>query len=98
MEKRIFRLPLISKTGSRDLPWDLECITGYNIIEAEDLDEADARDVRQKLHRNIRPGQQSDADRRRGAPGLPDARNRRESTVQPGSIHHAGPLPGNRDP
>jgi len=31
----------ISKNGSRDLPWDLDCITGYNIIEAEDLDEAE---------------------------------------------------------
>lgn len=30
----------ISKDGSRDLPWDQQCITGYNIIEAESLDEA----------------------------------------------------------
>ena len=27
----------ISKTGTRDLPWNLESITGFNIIEAEDL-------------------------------------------------------------
>jgi uncharacterized protein YciI len=31
----------ISKNGTRDLPWDQECITGYNIIEAENLDEAE---------------------------------------------------------
>ena len=31
----------ISKAGSRDLPWDMESITGYNIIEAESLDEAE---------------------------------------------------------
>jgi len=30
----------ISKSGSKDLPWSMESITGYNIIEAEDLDEA----------------------------------------------------------
>jgi hypothetical protein len=32
----------ISKEGSKDLPWSMETITGYNIIEAEDLDEAEA--------------------------------------------------------
>ena len=31
----------ISKGGTRDLPWDMACITGYNIIEAEDLDAAE---------------------------------------------------------
>lgn len=31
----------ISKSGTRDLPWDRECITGYNIIEAESLDAAE---------------------------------------------------------
>ncbi len=30
----------ISKSGTRDLPWDRECITGYNIIQAENLDAA----------------------------------------------------------
>lgn len=30
----------ISKSGTRDLPWGRESITGYNIIEAEDLDAA----------------------------------------------------------
>lgn len=30
----------ISKSGTRELPWDMESITGYNIIEAEDLDAA----------------------------------------------------------
>ncbi len=30
----------ISKSGTRDLPWDMDSITGYNIIEAEDLDAA----------------------------------------------------------
>lgn len=30
----------ISKSGTRDLPWDMESITGYNIIEAESLDAA----------------------------------------------------------
>jgi hypothetical protein len=36
----------VSKTASRDLPWGLEAITDYNIIEAEDLDSAEqiARD------------------------------------------------------
>ena len=28
----------ISKNGTRDLPWNMESITGYNIIEAESLD------------------------------------------------------------
>jgi hypothetical protein len=31
----------ISKSGTRDLPWGMESITGYNIIEAEDLDAAE---------------------------------------------------------
>jgi hypothetical protein len=31
----------ISNAGSRDLPWNMESLTGYNIIEAEDLDEAE---------------------------------------------------------
>ncbi|MBT4099883.1 MAG: hypothetical protein HOC05_12700 [Gemmatimonadetes bacterium] len=31
----------ISKNGTRELPWDAECITGYNIIEAESLEEAE---------------------------------------------------------
>jgi hypothetical protein len=31
----------ISKSGTRDLPWDLGSITGYNIIEAENLDAAE---------------------------------------------------------
>ena len=26
----------ISKTGTKDLQWDMESITGYNIIEAEE--------------------------------------------------------------
>ena len=30
----------ISKSGTEDLPWGMESITGYNIIEAEDLDAA----------------------------------------------------------
>jgi hypothetical protein len=30
----------VSKDGINDLPWDIESITGYNIIEAEDLDAA----------------------------------------------------------
>lgn len=30
----------ISKDGSRELSWNAESITGYNIIEAESLDEA----------------------------------------------------------
>jgi hypothetical protein len=30
----------ISKSGTKDLPWGMESITGYNIIEAEDLDAA----------------------------------------------------------
>jgi hypothetical protein len=31
----------ISKSGARDLPWNMESITGYNIIEAESLDAAE---------------------------------------------------------
>ncbi len=31
----------ISKSGSKDLPWGMESFTGYNIIEAEDLDAAE---------------------------------------------------------
>ena len=31
----------ISKAGTKDLPWDMDSITGYNIIEAEDLDAAE---------------------------------------------------------
>jgi len=31
----------ISKNGVRDLPWDLDALTGYNIIEAESLDAAE---------------------------------------------------------
>ena len=27
----------ITKTGTHDLTWDLDSITGYNIIEAEDM-------------------------------------------------------------
>jgi hypothetical protein len=30
----------ISRDGTRELPWDSEAITGYNIIEAGSLDEA----------------------------------------------------------
>ena len=31
----------ISKSGTRDLPWDMNSITSYNIIEAESLDAAE---------------------------------------------------------
>jgi len=31
----------ISRDGTRELAWDGEAITGYNIIEAETLDEAE---------------------------------------------------------
>jgi hypothetical protein len=31
----------ISKSGTRDLPWDMESITSYNIIEAESLEAAE---------------------------------------------------------
>ena len=31
----------ISKAGTTDLPWGMESITGYNIIDAEDLDAAE---------------------------------------------------------
>lgn len=30
----------LSRDGVRDLPWGMESLTGYNIIEAADLDEA----------------------------------------------------------
>ena len=31
----------VSNAGTKDLPWGMESITGYNIIEAESLDEAE---------------------------------------------------------
>ena len=31
----------ISKAGTKDLPWGMESITGFNIIEADDLDAAE---------------------------------------------------------
>ncbi len=31
----------ISKSGTKDLPMGMESITGYNVIEAEDLDAAE---------------------------------------------------------
>ena len=31
----------ISRAGTKDIPWGRESITGYNIIEAESLDEAE---------------------------------------------------------
>lgn len=31
----------ISKTGTKELGWDLDAITGFNIIEAESLDDAE---------------------------------------------------------
>jgi hypothetical protein len=31
----------ISKTGTKDLPWGMESITGYNIIAAASLDDAE---------------------------------------------------------
>ena len=36
----------ISSSGIEDLPWGMESITGYNVIKAESLDEAEkiARD------------------------------------------------------
>lgn len=30
----------ISKSGTKDLPWSSESITGYNIVEAESVDAA----------------------------------------------------------
>ncbi len=31
----------ISKSGTRELAWDMESITGYNLIEADSLDAAE---------------------------------------------------------
>jgi uncharacterized protein YciI len=31
----------ISKSGTRDLPWNMESITGYSVIEAESLEAAE---------------------------------------------------------
>ncbi|OED37773.1 hypothetical protein AB833_22345 [Chromatiales bacterium (ex Bugula neritina AB1)] len=31
----------ITSSGTEDLPWGPDCITGYNIIEAESMDEAE---------------------------------------------------------
>lgn len=32
----------ISSEGTSDLPWGPDCITGYNIIEADSMEEAEA--------------------------------------------------------
>ena len=32
----------ISSAGTTDLAWDRDCITGFNIIQAESLEEAEA--------------------------------------------------------
>ncbi len=32
----------ISHSGARDLPWGMESITGYSVIRAESLDEAES--------------------------------------------------------
>lgn len=31
----------ISRSGTRDLPWNMDSITGFNIIQAESLDAAE---------------------------------------------------------
>ncbi len=31
----------ISKSGTKDLPWNMDSITGFNIIQAESLDAAE---------------------------------------------------------
>lgn len=31
----------ISKSGTRDLPWNMDSITGFNIIQAQSLDAAE---------------------------------------------------------
>ena len=31
----------ISKSGTRELPWGMDSITGYNVIKADSLDEAE---------------------------------------------------------
>jgi hypothetical protein len=31
----------ISRHGTRELPWSMESITGYNIVEAENIDAAE---------------------------------------------------------
>lgn len=31
----------ITKDGVRDLPWDENCLTGFNIIEAENMEDAE---------------------------------------------------------
>ena len=31
----------ISKSGTKNLPWGMESITGYSVIEAESLDKAE---------------------------------------------------------
>ena len=31
----------ISKSGTKDLPWGMDSITGYNVINAENFDEAE---------------------------------------------------------
>ena len=47
----------LSKSGTHDLPWNMDSITGYNIIEAESLDAAEKTCPRQSIyceHSNIR--------------------------------------------
>ena len=31
----------VSREGTKDLPWGMDSITGYNVIEAESIDEAE---------------------------------------------------------
>ena len=44
----------ISKDGTTDLPWGPDSITGYNIIEAEDLDAAEKIAAQNPFIRSIR--------------------------------------------
>jgi hypothetical protein len=44
----------ISKSGTKDLPWNMESITGYNIIEAESLDAAEKLAQRNPFIASIR--------------------------------------------
>ena len=44
----------IAKSGTKDLPWNMESITGYNIIEAESLDAAEKLAQRNPFIASIR--------------------------------------------
>jgi hypothetical protein len=56
----------VSASGTRDLPWGMESITGYTVIEAESLDE------RQRRSLETIPISRASASTRSGVSSAPD--------------------------